>query len=423
MLIRVALVVRFYISMTRELSEILGAREPAFRLGLRQLEQTSGNPNEDIRLSSRVHRQVQEAIRALGLDPYDTTGPELYGALMARLEKDDAALADVLGTTDKTVNLMTRTQRLLQKLDIPRSVFAVKTTAIKAIIKKSPPKKAMKQLGYRSIDSMLKHEHPALILAAASIAETRQWHSSLVNRYKKLKPTNFEVRDVTIVAPNNKKWVQLAKPFVEKHQHNILKFDELGAVILLPIEPDRLRGTALATLLIALQEINEVRSVSAFLKLNQVRPDFGELVAESVRDDPFMNSRLANERLPWKLVQHYFGRPDLDEIPDTFEPHVQPEDLQPVSIEAVLAGLSPRFEFWKKTSDAGYLYNNQPVSLNLTDAALNFCNQLPFERRIMTYLREHLWRELMLRYMKRESVEAAVQKQLGEAVADERLVA
>jgi hypothetical protein len=54
------------------------------------------------------------------------------------------------------------------------------------------------------------------------------------------------------------------------------------------------------------------------------------------------------------------------------------------------------------------LHDKQPVSMNIIDVALNYCNQLPFERRIVRYLRHNLWHELIIRYLKHENVEQLV---------------
>ncbi len=408
--------------MTRELSTILGAREPAFRLGIHQLEEANGRPSVDIRLSTEIKHQAIDAIKELGLDPADTTGPELYGALMARLQHDDTALYELFGKDTVNDNLMIRVQRLLKKLEMPRSVFVLKATVAKRMLKKIPPKKAMKQLGYRSIDSMLKHEPPAQILAAAVIAENGQWNRSLIAQYKKLKSTDFEVRDITILAPKTKRWDQISAEHVGKYQHNILSFNELGAVVLLPLKSDTVPGAALVTVLVALHAINDIRATSTYLKLHQVRPDFGLLAAKAVRNEPITGDDIGQEKMPWKLVHNYFGNDEGSYSPELFEPHVQQEDLQTTPVEQALAKVLPRFEFWKNKSHSAFVADHQPVSLNLTDAAINFCNQLPYERRVSKYLREHLWRELMLRYMRRESVENAVQMQLN-GVAEQKTLA
>jgi hypothetical protein len=78
------------------------------------------------------------------------------------------------------------------------------------------------------------------------------------------------------------------------------------------------------------------------------------------------------------------------------------------SIEKVLHYIDPSLGFWRHTTHLGLLHDHEPVSMNVIDAALNFCNQLPFERRIMQYYRQSLWHELVIRYLKHDNVEQSV---------------
>jgi len=59
------------------------------------------------------------------------------------------------------------------------------------------------------------------------------------------------------------------------------------------------------------------------------------------------------------------------------------------------------------------------VSLNLVDAALNCCNQLPFERRLLNYFQRSLWHELLLRYLRHDSIEQTVRNELQPQLAEE----
>lgn len=404
--------------MTRVLSELLGAKEPEFRLGLRQLEHAGGAPSADIRLSAELHQSVQASIRDLGLDPYDTTGPELYNTLMERAKQDDGVIREVLGAGTDDTDLSQKVQRLYTKLDIPKKSFALKSSVAKRLLKKNPPKKAMKQLGYRSIDSMLKHEPVAQLYAAAAITETASWHRQLFNSYKTLGATDFESRNITVLAPVNKRWEKLSVDHVQDVKHNIMSFKELGAVVLLPLPAQTVEGAALAITLLTLHAINDIRISSAYLKLHQVRPDFGSLLTQTARSEPYTQASLLGEQLPWKLIHRYFAQ-----IPDTynaelFEPHVQPEDLKWESAEHIIAALHDRLEFWGRGAYLALLDQGQPVSLNFTDVVLNFCNKLPYEQRIVHYFRDHLWHELMLRYLHQDNLEQMVHEQLGHELVD-----
>ena len=78
--------------MSRLLSDLLEATEPMFSLAIRQLEEVSGASGADIRLSAEIIGQVQLKTKQLGLDPNDTTGKELYYALMEHVRKNDIHL-------------------------------------------------------------------------------------------------------------------------------------------------------------------------------------------------------------------------------------------------------------------------------------------------------------------------------------------
>src|SRR6185369_14848313 len=86
--------------MTRFLSEALGAVEPVFSRSIQQLEHAAGLPGTDIRLTADIIQKTRTKIADLGLDPDDTTGQELYGALQERLAKDEQTVRSVLGVAE-----------------------------------------------------------------------------------------------------------------------------------------------------------------------------------------------------------------------------------------------------------------------------------------------------------------------------------
>jgi hypothetical protein len=408
--------------MTRVLSELLGAREPGFRLGLKQLEDAAGQPSADIRLTTEIAHATKDKLREFGLDPNDTTGPELYNALQARLVADTATMHEVLGTGGRPEELMPQVQRLLQSLDIPKKTFALKSSVAKRLLKNHPPKRAMKALGYRSIDSMLKHEAIAQLYAAAWISESAPWHKALLTSYKKLAPVDFEMRDIAIISPTAKRWEKLSESYVTEVKHNILTFKELGAIVLLPLPAKVAENAALAVTLLALHAVNDIRTTSSYLKLHQVRPDFGTVLEQVARSEPFTEANLAGQRLPWRLIQRFLAH-EKTYVQELFEPHVQSEDLRWESAENIVAKLHSRFEFWQNGAHLGLLDGGQPISFNLTDAALNFCNKLPYEQRVVHYLRDHVWHELMMRYLHQDNLERSVREQLsGELVEQPELV-
>lgn len=69
--------------MARFLQLILGAQEPMFSAGLAKLEKTTGHSGVDVRLIADITEKAHIVMRSLGLDTRDTTGRELYFALIA----------------------------------------------------------------------------------------------------------------------------------------------------------------------------------------------------------------------------------------------------------------------------------------------------------------------------------------------------
>lgn len=414
--------------MTRFLSEALQAPEPFFRLGLRRLEAANGHPSADIRFSTEVTRDTQDKLKQLGLDPRDTTAEELYHVLQERISADDARLTKTLRTKAATHisaegDVVAGMIHALNELPDSKRCFALKASVLKAIIKKLPPKKAVKQLGYRSFDSFLKHETPVSVLAAAWLSEGEHWQKRLLEQYKRLKPGDFEDRNISLTRLDSKRWRNLAETTVSREKHNLLSFKELGALVFLPLSPDAPAGSTTASLVLALHELNEIRAGGTFLKLCQVRPDFGQIVRTVANGEPRLSSKLLDQPVPWHLIQRYYARLAHGGREEVFEPHLQLEDMAWHPVEQALSAIEPSFDFWRDSAHLGLLHGRQPVSLNVVDVALNYCNRLPFEDRIVQYFQRSLWHELLLRYLQHGPVEETVMAELQPRLAEETVAA
>lgn len=406
--------------MSRHLSRLLGAAEPSFSLGLRHLEQSNGNPSADIRLSAQVLQDGRAKIKALGLDPQDTTAEELYQVLQHRFAADNERIEQALRRAGRKDDLLEAVAQTLREAPIPKQVFALKAASLKKLLQRNPPKKAMKQLGYRSFDSMLKHESAAGLLTAAYLAENTAWQRKLLEAYKELRTGDFEVRDVTIMVPTGKRWNELGADMSAQKHHNLVVLKELGATVLLPLPGnEQLRGATTTLLVLGLHALNDIRAASTFLKLAQVRPDFGRVVQQVAGSELYLQARVLDRPVSWELVQRYYDRFKQRFSPAVFEPHIQPDDLSWHNVEQVLSHLEPKLEFWHGTSHLSWLHQDQPVSFNIADVALNYCNHLPFANRVVHYARTSLWHELLLGYMKNDKVEQTVLAELQPALPAE----
>ena len=414
--------------MTRFLSESLQAPEPTFRLGLRHLEAANGNPSHDIRLTSEIKQQATQKIYNLGLDPNDTTDKELYLALQSRMREDDAALVKTLRTRAATYisaegEVAAGMVHVLQELPITKHCYALKASRFKAIIKQQPPKKAMKLLGYRSQASFLKHESPASILTVAAAVEDSRWHQNLVKAYKSLKPSDFETRPVSFTKADCSKWQDLALAMVADRKHTTLCFKEIGAIVFLPFPAQAPEGSVTASLSMALVHLNEIRSASSFLKLSQVRANFGETVQKVTLHEANLQASFLDRPVPWHLVQRYYTKLEEHFNEAVFEPHLQLQDLSWQSVEQALSHIEPKLAFWHNASHLGHMTGKLPVSFNIIDVALNYCNNLPFEHRLVHNFQYSLWHELLLKYLRADTIEQTVLHELHPEFATERALA
>lgn len=411
--------------MAKVLRDLLDAEEPLFSLSLRQLEKASGETGVDVRLIGEIAEKVRRTTEALGLDPNDTTGPELYRGLLRRIEDDNRRVTKLIGghDTDDVRHMVPLMVDAVNKMDINRSCWVLKHSVAKRLLKERPPKKLMAHLGYRSLDSMLKHEDIDEVYTALRFSEGGEWLNQYNELFKTVCPSDFETRDIRIVIMDHDKYVDLAEHFVEKKLHNITHTKEMGVIVVVPMKYERMKGITLKSLPLMFHYINEIRLYSAFFKLKQVNANFGETVVETLIADPGNASQMAGQNVHWRVIQRYFGKLKDESHPEAFQPHVHPEDLHWRRAEEMLSELDPEMAFWKGLDYVGKLMSdNQPLAFNLVDVSLGYSNENSYEDRLVYHFRESLWNEIFIRYMGRKNLEDQILGQLdNDMIAPETL--
>lgn len=406
------------------LRDLLDAKEPLFSQSLGQLEAASHRQGVDVKLIGDIRQRAAIAMQDLGLDAADTTGPELYYALNAKIKEHDEHLTKSIGakTTMTVTDLLPLMKRACEKIDIPRDAWVLKKSVAKDMLRNMPPQNIMKRLGYRSVDSMLKRENLAEIYGALRFAESPEWLNAFNATYKKIKPGDFETRQIEIVIMPQERWGDIAEHFVAKKRHNITHLKELGVILMLPVKAQKLPGITIWVMSLLFHYINEIRLYSTFFKLQQVKGNFGEILVETLIADPDLGPVMAGNHIHWRVIQRYFGKLENESHPEIFEPHVQPEDLHWRRAEEILYKIDPELTFWKGLDYVGLMFEDRPLAFNMMDVAASYCNNTPYENRTIYHFRESLWNEIFMRYMGQKTLEQQVLEQLdNDMIAPERL--
>lgn len=400
--------------MTRVLSELLNAVQPRFATTIQSLERAAGRPSVDVSLTSEIRQRAQQKLRILGLDPIDSTAEEVFHALRLRLQRDETVVRQSLSISADAApkDILSAVSQHIGDLSHDQKTFALKLSVAKRLLKKQPPKKAMKQLHYRSVDSMLKHESVAHVYVASFLCESLSWRKKFLDSYTTLRSTDFETRNATISMPTTARWEKLVEDATKHHKQTTVVVKELGAVVVLPIRQD-LPGLALISFIQLASALNAIASTGSYLKLQHVKPGFGEIVRRTVVSEPLTSAELVGRPVPWVVIHQYYARFKKAYNSIIFEPHIQPSDLQWIHPEAMLRSLHDALSFWEDTRYTGYLHSDSIVSLNVIDVALAYVNTIGFTERMVEGMREHLWYELMVRYLNHENVEHAIVADLG----------
>lgn len=403
------------VSMSRALADFLGVDDPLFLMKLEKLEHASGNLGVDVRLLAEMIGRSHQKMRELGLDPRDTTGQELYRALLNLVAKHDEFLARKLGVKDAAdvQEILPRMKSFVEQLDIPKSSWAIKSSSAKRLIRSLPPKKVMKQLGYRSLDSMLKRESAIELFAAARFLEGPTWQSAMIKKYKSLTPRDFENRDVQLLLLDEAKWGTPAEAFVRTNRYNITHLKEFASVIVLPLPIKRMSGATITMLPLLIHYINEVRMYGAYFKTQQVKPDFGSILVNTIEEDEAQHATMAGHALHWRTIHRHFSRTEAKGFKSVFEPHVREEDLHWRKAEEVLYRIEPALHFWYDMDFIAMKTGTQIVSFNLIDMAVSYVNGLRYGTHSVARMRDSLWNELLLRYMGQQALEGQILRQLS----------
>ena len=402
------------------IGRFLQAKEPLFEQALYQLEHQSGRRGADVKLAAEMVEKAAAAARALGLDPAEMTGLELYGALVARVKRHDDHLARAIGGTDPSLlsEMLPLIVKAAADAPTPKDGWFLREERARALLRATPPTAVMERLGHADVDQMLASEDIYELMLAARFAEDNDWLLEFNSRYAALTPADFENRLIRVASLSAEKWGAVAARSSARKRRDIIHSKEMGAIAVLPPLEERMAGVTLKVLPLLLHYFNEIRFYSAYFKLIQKRADFGRLLVETLNADRPLLKLVDHGQVHWRVIQRYYGRLTAESHPEIFEPHLQPEDLYWRRAEEVLAEIDPELGFWRGLDYVGVWLGEEAVSFNLLDVSLSYANAVSYDDRYLNHFREALWNEVFARYMGESVLERQLLEKLDATLVE-----
>lgn len=402
--------------MSKLIASLLGIDDLKFKGYIDRLEHVALRPGVDIRLTVDVITQVRNKVRALDLDVNDTTPKELFYALKHRLVADDKKLANKLGLEARAVEANTKKIALAASRVSGREMSLSLTTAgTKRILKAVPPKKTLKVLKYRSLDSVLKRNDPRILYALACLIENDSWHAQVYAKIKRLDVRDVQWQPVSTL-PVPASWYEKVYDVVSQKGAFVIN-EEAGVVCLLPVIDRNKHGSTVLLLGLALQAATHIATQSLPYKRQAMTHGFSNILSRIATADHPELSSIHGLNPSWRTVHELLGAGHVSL--GVQEPEFEPFDLFWESTEAKLASLVESMDFWVGTHFVGAkAVRHNPVSLHVLDVATTCVGGLEFGGHPYAHMRTSLWNELQLRYLQEEVLAKSLIAQLSKTGND-----
>lgn len=367
------------------------------------------------RIETENGASVDERLEKLGLSR-NTSAKDVYNAFIEKIANDDALLVRALGTPNPAnMKDCNRVIHIAQKVVGEHKGFFMKKDVAASLLKKEPPRRVMKFLGYDSVETMLAQEDLLEVFSALRFVEGNEWLNGVFfKHYDRLTPSDFEER-LVVAHTLSSKWNDIAGTFVAKKWHNISHLKELGVVFVIPISLG-FQGEILRMLSLVLHYLHEVPFYSDVIrKISDIEATFAINLVSLLRGDVVDRRLSESEKSLWLVIQRYLAKDDLNEW-RLFVPHINPEALHWLKAEEDLIrvgdmfdGLGKEFTFWHDLDWVGEYFkddagNETLVSFDLVDNVM----ALVMQKNMIKYLYHHqeaLWNKIFIEYFGRNELE------------------
>jgi hypothetical protein len=406
------------------ISKILRADKDTLRVVQERLSASTGKKDVMAKIVEENEAVMKDRLEFLGLD-FAAGAKEIYGALISKIEADDAKFFEAMGrpSVETPSDYMKVLNYAKSAAGSPKGFFLKKEKA-EELLRKEPPQKIIRSLGYENVDELLAKEDLMEIFSALRFLEDADWLNNVFfKQYENLVPSDFEEREVEarVLSPQ---WTLAAQSFVKKKYHNISHLKEMGLIFVIPISLN-ISGELLRNFSLILHYFNEVPFYSdLFKKFAAGENDFGNKVISLLRGD-VIDKRLpepAKNKTKWMVIQRYLAKDDENDW-RLFEPHVNPEAIHWKKAERLLVKTATEINhfamdlaFWENVDWVGNHFKTESgaevlVSFNLVDTVMSLVK----EKELIKYLYHHqesMWNKIFSEYFGEAKMEDLMKENL-----------
>lgn len=397
-----------------KIAKILKSSKKGFMECTAALERVTGRLNVVENIFFENERMVGEKLAMLGIRHADASAQEVYDALVAKVEVDDAKLLKMVGHASlRGYEASLAVVRFVESIyGGSRRGFFLKHEKAREFLRAVPPQNILKALKYESVDEMLKNENLEEVYSALRFLEDEKWQNEIFfKQYETLKPSDFEEREIQLRALGEK-WAPSAAAFVAKKYHNVSHLKEMGVIFVIPIFLG-IPGETLRLLALLLHYFHEVAYYAdAFREYAVGSRTFAASVVSMLRGD-VLGVRLPDElveaaRPRFLVVQRYLAKIDPNDW-RLAEPRVNPEALHwQRAEEDIMQIQGVDMAFWNGAGWVGDFFKTDLgedalISFNLGDVVMTLVKQK--QVKYLYHEQEALWNKIFTDYFSVKELE------------------
>ena len=352
----------------------------------------------------------------------------IQDVLIDKIKEDDDKLSDYIGLSSQEGEKAARKVcAFVSKVAPPQKGFFLKKEKAREFLLKTPPRKIMESLGYKTAEEMLANEDLLEVFSALRCLEDAEWLNNVFfKQYETLTPEDFEERDIELRALGEK-WAKAAEKFTQKKHHTVSHLKELGIIFIIPIFRD-MPGETLRLVSLSMHYLHEVKYYSdLFILFKPHKEFFAVNLVSLLRGDvqenrSVMSPSEAVKGMRFLVVQRYLAKGDENDW-RLFVPHVNPEAAHwsraedgIVSIPKTYPDFKNDLVFWHGLGWVGDYFTTDSglsilVSFNLVDTVMSLADRQQFVKYLYHH-QESLWNKIFMEYFGEEKLLEFIKKNI-----------